>query len=144
MSRAMLLCSTPASAALLPCLPIALSRIVPIRASTTVRWPCPLGCNAWCGRIAPRPGVMFSIDTETGFRDAVLIHAAYALGDANAHQCMRTSAGADMATERKIHVGQQRLLAARDQPGKDMQEEAGGLLVSGQRQAQLHRLCISV
>ena len=26
-------------------------------------------------------GVMFSIDTETGFRDAVLINAAYGLGE---------------------------------------------------------------
>ena len=26
-------------------------------------------------------GVMFTIDTETGFRDAVLINAAYGLGE---------------------------------------------------------------
>src|SRR2546422_1996634 len=81
MSRAMQPCSRPASAALPPCSPIVPSRTVPIRASSTAQLRCRLGYNAWCGRISPRPGVMFSIDTETGFRDAVLINAAYGLGE---------------------------------------------------------------
>ena len=34
------------------------------------RWRCRSACSRWCGRISRAPGVMFSIDTETGFRDA--------------------------------------------------------------------------
>src|SRR3989442_61593 len=53
MSRAMLPCSTPASAAWPPCSLIAPSRTASIRASTTCRLRCRLGCNAWCGEIRP-------------------------------------------------------------------------------------------
>ena len=81
MSRATPPCWTPASAVSPRCSPTAPSRIAPTRASTTCRSPCRWACSGWCGRISAASGVMFTLDTETGFRDAVLINAAYGLGE---------------------------------------------------------------
>ena len=81
MSRAMPPCSTPASAALPRCSPIAPSRIAPIRASTTSSIALSIGVQRMVRSDLAASGVMFSIDTETGFRDAVLINAAYGLGE---------------------------------------------------------------
>ena len=37
--------------------------------------------SRWCAPTCARSGVMFTLDTETGFRDVVLINAAYGLGE---------------------------------------------------------------
>ena len=52
-----------------------------ITASTTRRWRCRSACSRWCGPTSRSAGVMFSLDTETGFPDAVLITGAYGLGE---------------------------------------------------------------
>ena len=81
MSRATPPCSTPASAVLPRCSPTAPSRIAPIRASTRCRLPSRWAMQRMVRADLAASGVMFSLDTETGFRDAVLINAAYGLGE---------------------------------------------------------------
>ena len=70
-----------AGAASLRSSPTARFRTAPTRASTTSRSRSPSACSAWCAPISPRPASCSRIDTETGFRDAVLINAAYGLGE---------------------------------------------------------------
>ena len=80
--RACRRCWTPASAASPRSSPTAPSATAWTRASITSQIaPVASACSAWCAPISACSGVMFTIDTETGFRDAVLINAAYGLGE---------------------------------------------------------------
>ena len=74
-------CWMLASAASLRSSPIARSPIGSTKASTISKSPFPSACSGWCAPTSAASGVMFTIDTETGFRDAVLINAAYGLGE---------------------------------------------------------------
>ncbi len=42
---------------------------------------CRPACSGWCARTAAPPGVMFTLDTESGFRDVVFITSSYGLGE---------------------------------------------------------------
>ena len=47
----------------------------------TTSWlPCLRACSAWCAETGAA-GVMFSLDTESGFKDVVFITASYGLGE---------------------------------------------------------------
>jgi hypothetical protein len=41
---------------------------------------CRSASSGWCAPIWATSGIMFTLDTETGFRDVVLINASYGLG----------------------------------------------------------------
>ncbi len=42
---------------------------------------CPWACSTWCAAISGAAGVMFTLDTDSGFRDVVFITSAYGLGE---------------------------------------------------------------
>ena len=44
-------------------------------------WRCRPACSAWCARDLGAAGVMFTIDTESGFEDVVFITSSYGLGE---------------------------------------------------------------
>ena len=51
------------------------------RASTISTSPCRWACSRWCARDQAASGVIFTLDPESGFRDAVLVTGAYGLGE---------------------------------------------------------------
>jgi pyruvate,water dikinase len=42
--------------------------------------PCLPACSAWCAATSAA-GVIFTLDTESGFRDVVFVTASYGLGE---------------------------------------------------------------
>ena len=50
--------------------------------STTTRWRCRPACSRWCAPTSGASGVMFTMDTESGFKDAVFVTSPYGLGEA--------------------------------------------------------------
>ena len=52
------------------------------RASSTRRSPCRRACSGWCVPTSAPPACMFTMDTESGFTDAVFITSSYGLGEA--------------------------------------------------------------
>ena len=56
-------------------------RTAPSTGSTTATWRCRSACRRWCGAISAPPGVIFTLDTESGFRDVVLVTGAWGLGE---------------------------------------------------------------
>ena len=69
-------CSSRAGAASLRSSPTGRSPTASTRASTISRSPCRSACRRWCARTSARAGVMFTLDTESGFRDVVFITGA--------------------------------------------------------------------
>ena len=45
-------------------------------------WPCRPASSGWSAPTSAPPGVMFTMDTESGFRDAVFVTSVYGLGEA--------------------------------------------------------------
>ena len=75
-------------------------------ASTTASITSPSGSpsasSAWCARTSAASGVMFTLDPDSGFRDVVLINAAYGLGEARraAARSIPTSSGSSSRRSR--------------------------------------------
>ena len=74
-------CSTPAGAASRACSPTAPSTTASTRASITSRSRCRSACMKMVRSDLAATGVMFTLDTESGFRDVVFITGAYGLGE---------------------------------------------------------------
>jgi pyruvate,water dikinase len=79
--RGHLACSTPEALLRRRSSPTARSPTASTRASITRKIALSIGVQRMVRSDLGSAGVMFTIDTETGFRDAVFINAAYGLGE---------------------------------------------------------------
>ena len=64
-----------------PCLPIGRFPTGRTRILTILKWRCPLPCRKW--RVSDKgcSGVLFTIDTESGFEKALIINGSWGLGN---------------------------------------------------------------
>jgi pyruvate,water dikinase len=63
------------------CTTTARSPIACTRDTPTARSRCRLACSRWCAAIKGASGVMFTLDTESGFDQVVFITSSYGLGE---------------------------------------------------------------
>ena len=74
-------CSRRARTATRRCSPTAPSATASSRASTTPTSRSRSACRRWCAPTSASAGVMFTIDTDTGFPDTAIINGAWGLGE---------------------------------------------------------------
>ena len=63
------------------CSPIGRSSTALEQGFDHLEWRFRSACRRWCAPISPAPACIFTIDTESGFRDVVLINGAWGLGE---------------------------------------------------------------